>query len=203
MRSAIQAHGGPLAARTRSALLRQVTEAKQAARADTALRRIASLGTKIEGMPDEVEPKEARASGEGASYEALAKLERELRQLIEERLAGRDPGWWASRVPAEARNRAERRHANNETQYRWMRGQKASVVHYLDFPDYAAIICDDGNWNDAFGLVFGDRDLIGAKLRELGPIRRDVAHSRRLTPKQRAKLSLYADDITELIRRGT
>ncbi len=203
MRSAIQTHGGPLEPRTRSSLLRQVTASKQAAKAETTFWRIVSLETKIEGFPDVVEPTAPRAAGgEGADYEAMVRLERGLRRLIEERLEPLDSDWWGSRVPKAARNRAESRLVRNDAQYPWMRGKSVGVVHYLDFPDYATIICEDRNWGEAFEAVFGDRDLVGAKLRELGPIRRDIAHSRPLTEKQRKKLELYSEEILEMVDQG-
>ena len=67
------------------------------------------------------------------------------------------------------------------------------------FPDYAKIIFEPKNWEQAFSLVFVDAETLRVKLRELEPIRTDVAHSRKLSLAHR-RGETYGEDILTAIR---
>jgi hypothetical protein len=107
------------------------------------------------------------------------------------------------RVPDMIRSQAERRKANREKVWPWLDAGEHPVVEYLGFPDYAKIIFESKNWDQAFASVFVDADALRVKLRELEPLRTDVAHSRRLSPAHRRRLETYTEDILGAIRSAS
>ena len=186
-----------LGPRQTQSFLRLLAEADSAHRPDTSVRRVLEAVGRIEGW--QPPPRPARPSGQPS--DALHTLERELRRCIEGRLSRLTENWWIERVPEEVRSRAERRMSLREHVWPWLTGGEDSPIEYLDFPDYSRVLLDPQNWQQAFSPVFVDMDALRVKLRELEPIRNDVAHSRKVTVANAERLRLYAHELIDRMKR--
>jgi hypothetical protein len=196
-RQIVDEAGPQLSLRTKSCLRSGLATAESAKTPATVLRRTAAVVARLE----EYRPPAPRVPSPPPFPSVLHDLEVGLRTCIEKRLSALTPNWWLERVPKEQRERAEWRKASRERVWPWLDGGEHSVVEYLDFPDYAKIILEPANWGEAFAPVFVDPDSLRVKLKELEPIRNDVAHSRPLTKAHRNRLETYAEDILTAIGR--
>ena len=184
-------------------LLRRLRKVDEATRFDAKLRRVISVlnGIREEpmvyntGILQWLEQEKRHDIEAGEPYMTLMRLETHLRSFISSRLSSIDGNWWAGRVPQDVRERAEIRNLKNERPYPWETGRDLHPVAFVDFPDYAKIILRRDNWDQAFSAVFGDKEAISTKLRELEPIRNAIAHFRTLGRSQETKLELYAEEI--------
>lgn len=77
----------------------------------------------------------------------------------------------------------------------WNQEKNLPLIYYVDFPDYIKIITRKDNWNDVFAPIFGNREAVSTKLRELEPIR-NIAHSRDISIQVREKLEIYLKPIS-------
>lgn len=179
--------------RQTQSLLRLLAQAESAHRPDTVVRRVLEAIGRIEGW----QPPPVPSRLTEIPAETLQSLERQLRRCIEERLSRLAANWWSERIPEEVRTRAERRRSLRERVWPWLDGGEHRPMEYLDFPDYARIILEPQNWEQAFSPVFVDPDALRVKLRELEPIRNDVAHSRRVTAVNADRLRLYTRELAE------
>jgi hypothetical protein len=182
--------------RTCSSMLGALASADSAKTPATILRRTALALRRLEEYRPPLPPKQQVPP----FPRVLHDLEVALRGCIATRLSALTPDWWIERVPAELRARAEHRRAQRERVWPWLDGGDHDAVEYLEFPDYSKIILDPKNWEQAFAPVFVDPDTLRVKLKELEPIRNDVAHSRPLSKTHRNRLDTYADDIQTAIR---
>ncbi len=112
-------------------------------------------------------------------YKLLKLLEARLRELISQQLAAITPTWWKQRVPEGVRVNAEQRKEKRDRLWPWLVDQ-VSLVYYIDFADYSAIVGRQDNWKEVFQKVFRDRESVLVKLKELEQIRNDIAHTRDL-----------------------
>ncbi len=198
-RRAIETASTVLDPRTTRSLLSNLANVATASRPETILRGVAGCVNRLEAY----RPPPRRESLEPDFPEALRRLEAGLRGCIASRLSKLAPDWWTSCVPADLRGQAERRKANRERVWPWLRGGDHPAPEYLGFPDYAKIILEPANWDRAFKEVFVDRDALRVKLHELEPVRTDIAHSRSLSAAHRARLEAYsADLLTAIAARG-
>lgn len=184
---------GPHESRTLRAIL---ARAEAAQRPDTILRRVLEVVGRAEGwqpLPPSTDAGEPHAA-------SLHDLEREFRRCIERCLGSLTPNWWNDRIPSEVRTRAERRKSLRERVWPWLDGGDHPLVDYLDFPDYSKIILDSQNWPQAFSTVFVDPEALRVKLRELEPIRNDLAHLRPLGRANGDRLRLYSRELTRQMR---
>jgi hypothetical protein len=195
-REIVEASASTVGPRVLQSLHRGLADAEAARRADTVLRKVLL----VTGLLEAFRPTPLRQVSGPAYPESLHILETGLRGCIETRLSALTPNWWVERVPEELRKQAERRKANRERVWPWLEIGDHPVVEYLGFPDYARIIFEPKNWDQAFSLVFVDADALRVKLRELDPIRTDVAHSRKLTVVNQRRLETYAEDILLAVR---
>ena len=184
-------------ARQTQSFLRLLAQADSAHRPDTSVRKVLEAVGRVEGW--QPPPRPARLSEQPS--DALHTLERELRRCIEGRLSRLTENWWIERVPEEVRSRAERRMSLREHVWPWLEGGEDSPIEYLDFPDYSRVLLDPQNWQQAFSPVFVDMDALRVKLRELEPIRNDVAHSRQVTVANAERLRLYARELIDRMNR--
>ena len=194
-RRAIETASTVLDPRTTRSLLSNLANAATASRPETILRGVAGCVNRLEAY----RPPPRRVSLEPDFPEALRRLEAGLRGCIASRLSKLAPDWWTSCVPADLRGQAERRKANRERVWPWLRGGDHPAADYLGFPDYAKIILEPTNWDRAFKEVFVDRDALRIKLHELEPLRTDIAHSRSLSTAHRARLEAYSADLLAAI----
>ena len=136
------------------------------------------------------------------AYEILMELESNLRQLIKLRLSYLDPSWWNRFVPEDVRRRAVERKSRNERPWPGKSTSDEDLINYVDFADYSKILTKRDNWKNAFESVFKDEMQLASKLRELEPIRNEIAHSRKLTRRAHMKLVTYSEDILEAIHKN-
>jgi hypothetical protein len=197
LRQLVETASPALGHRFASSLRRNLADAEAAERTSTILRKVLRVAARLETF--RLAPPRVHAAAE--SMETLHALEQGLRGCIEGRLSAITPTWWMDRVPVQIRSRAEGWKARRDHVWPWLTGGDYSVVEYLGFPDYARIILEPGNWNQAFSVVFTDKASLEVKLRELEPIRTDLAHSRRLTPANHRRLATYSADILAAINR--
>jgi DGQHR domain-containing protein len=134
-----------------------------------------------------------------SAYEMLQNLETALRAVIIEVLSQTSRNWWTERISADVRRNAENRLSRNESIWPWYVGRSDHPIMYVDFPDYAKVIISNKNWV-LFQLIFRDPTITEAKLKELEPIRSDIAHPRPLTPDRYERLRLYSSDLLACIK---
>lgn len=184
------------------AFRRRIGKAKSAVKPETVLRR-----TRAEAETFSVyEPpksmrgdKDKSQAADGEARQLLQRLERALRDFIVDELSSASEDWWKERIPSDIRDNTERRRESREKPSPWDDSGDHRPIDYVDFPDYGKILLRKDNWRDTFKHHFQDKTVLQAKLRELQPIRNDVAHSRDLTDKQRQKLRLHAEEILDCI----
>lgn len=133
-----------------------------------------------------------------SAYIILNTLENKLRLLIATELDKITKEWWKQRIPDDVRNNAEDRKARNDNPWPW-HANDDPLISYLDFNDYVKVITKRDNWRDVFQKVFVDSELTSAKLRELDPIRKKIAHNRDLSEIDNARLELHANDLLTAI----
>jgi ribonuclease HIII len=117
------------------------------------------------------------------AYSLLDSFEPELRTFIREeleRVYGGD--WWVRGVPSEIRERAERRRRQEAE-----KGRDSDVMEHLEFSHYELVMHGD-NWSTVFKPVFQDGNSLLARLRPIQDIRNPVAHTRAISPADRATL---------------
>jgi hypothetical protein len=139
--------------------------------------------------------KPERSAGPSEDYMLLQNLEKTTRILLVSKLSALTSNWWVERVPADVRVAAEQRKRRREATWPWSTGESSDPIEYVDFADYAKIISRRDNWRDAFEKMFHDPEALRTKLRELEPIRNDIAHNRVLSRAAQDKLHLYARDL--------
>lgn len=133
----------------------------------------------------------------------LKKLEEKLRIFVENKL--RDTfgeNWWKQGVPHDVRIKAEENKRKNEKPWPWMGKREWPLICYINFTDYSKIILRRDNWRNIFERIFKDKVILEAKLKELEPIRNDIAHNRKLTVEQFEILKLYSSHIIKCIEES-
>ena len=126
----------------------------------------------------------------------MKELEKNLRECVEanlRRVYGDDS--WKAGIPDDVTKSAEKSKSGTEKPWPWFNREDLPLIHYVNFTDYEKIILRRDNWQATFKEVFKDDVIIQAKLRELEPIRNDVAHNRDLSPSQAEILKLYSRHI--------
>src|SRR2546422_4514099 len=176
--------------RFRRGLIVLLAEAENAHRPETILRRAGEAVDRVLSYAPRAQPQ-----GPSEDNLLLKRLEEALRECIVSGLSTLTPDWWMARVPDNVRSKAEGRKAKGESSWPWYGGKDLPLIYYVDFTDYSRIIRREDNWRDAFSHFFGDPEILQTKLRELEPIRNDVAHTRGLTENARDKLRVYSRDL--------
>lgn len=105
---------------------------------------------------------------------------------------------WIAFIPKDIRRNAEQRMRNENCQTS-KNSTSNSILDFLNFSDYVKIICNETNWSKYFGTVFPSKFWIEERLSEIGRIRNTIMHSRKPTQVAEMKLSLYTNEIVELI----
>ncbi len=137
---------------------------------------------------------------ESETYNMLKDLECALREFIVSKLSSTTKNWWKQKIPNDVRQEAEERKSRNAALWPWLEEEELHPIHYASFPDYVKIITRSDNWKQIFSVHFVDKNIISSKLRELEPIRNNVAHFRELRKPHKAKLRLYSKEILDCIR---
>ena len=147
---------------------------------------------------DSVEPTKKGS----APYEVLTDLEIKLRNCIGKSLEKIDANWWKSRVPADVRENAEKR--MNIQSKNVGRSEPFNPIDFVDFPDYLRIIIRKDNWKSTFKeIFFNDEQIAYAKLKELEPLRNNLAHGRALTDREVDKLDFLASELSSCMARNS
>jgi hypothetical protein len=130
--------------------------------------------------------------------EVLREFESMMRGVIAEAMqAGLGPTW-EEQLPRDIFERATVRMEANEKLWPWARNPAPELLQYLDFTDYYKIIGQ--KWDRCFANVFREKDIVLGKLRELDPMRKTIMHTRNsLEPLERQRLSIYYDDMKQLV----
>ena len=136
------------------------------------------------------------------SQDVLRNLENSLRRSIERQLSRTASDWWNTCLPVDVRIRAESRKQRRETVWPWYPPTSTNNMDYLDFSDYRKIIMFQPNWDQCFKQIFSSLSFIETKLSELEPIRHDIAHSRKLSPRAIDKLRIYCEEIETCLKRA-
>lgn len=194
VKTEVDALRGAMDERTRRGLARALAEARNAQRPDTILRRCSGVMDRVLAYEPQV-AKPERSAGPSEDYMLLQNLEKTTRILLVSKLSALTSNWWVERVPADVRVAAEQRKRRREATWPWSTGESSDPIEYVDFADYAKIISRRDNWRDAFEKMFHDPEALRTKLRELEPIRNDIAHNRVLSRAAQDKLHLYARDL--------
>lgn len=149
---------------------------------------------RIERQLDEIVIADKDSSFNVAGYELLYTLERMLRDVIHQRIMVPNAKDLASKIPNDVlegmtgRKRAEEQCNVAEGEY--------ELIEYCDFTDLKRIL-EKGRNRNLFRDIFSEDEIktVFAKLAELDPIRKKIAHSRPLTRREFERLKLYASDI--------
>lgn len=195
----VQEGNGGIPPKTAASLRSAVVSARSLKGPAPILRKVIQAASRIEAM-EPPRPKVLPADP-GVDYTRLKSLEQALRNLTQVRLRKLTAQWWKTRVPQGVRANAEKRLQAQDRKWPWHNDGSTSPIDFLDFSDYAKIIIDPTNWNDAFREAFGEAKVIEVKLLELEPIRNAVAHSRDLSQQHREKLRLYSRELLTLMGR--
>lgn len=187
-------------------LLRKLNQVTRYSKTETKIMRVLAVLDEISSLllvynsslPREAEMKEKEKK---KPYETLQRLENALREFIYRELSKITPNWWIQRVPSDVRQLAEGRKAGNESLWPWHQEKDLPLIYYVDFPDYIKIITRKDNWKDVFAPIFRDKEAISTKLRELEPIRNDIAHSREISAQAGKKLEIYAKEVIAAIKK--
>lgn len=181
-------------------LLKKLNQVSRYTKTETKIRRMLAILDDVSCLPlvysrslptrEAVEEKKKKMP-----YDNIQRLENTLREFISKELSKRIPDWWVQRVPLDVRQLAEGRKAKNENLWPWHQEKDLSLMYYVDFPDYIKIITRKDNWKEVFAPIFRDKESISTKLKELEPIRNDIAHSREISVQAGKKLEIYAREI--------
>ena len=135
-------------------------------------------------------------------YELLFTLERMLRDLIHQRIIIPHKKDLISKIPADVLLDMKTRKLAEETSD--IVEKTYELIEYCDFTHLKKILDKGRNW-EFFRDIFTEEEMRGvyAKLGELDPIRKKVAHSRPLTRDEFERLRLYASDIFKKLKKNT
>lgn len=187
-------------------LLRKLNQVIRCSKTETKIKRILMVLDEVSSLhlvynshlPTE---KEIREKERKMPYDTLLRLENALREFISKELSKITPDWWIQRVPSDVCQRAEDRKARSENLWPWHQEKDLPLIYYVDFPDYIRIIIRKDNWKETFSSKFKDKEAVSAKLRELEPIRNDIAHSRDVSAQAREKLEIYVREIIAAMQK--
>lgn len=188
-----------------SRVLSKLAGVYSATKLETKIRKLVGILESLSGMPliynSEISRREdeRKKKVRESSHDTLKRLETRLREVIEKELSAITPSWWKQRITNDVRTNAEARKNAHDNLWPWYSSTAGSPMSFLDFNDYAKIVARSDNWKDVFVKIFSEKELIQAKLRELDPLRKAVAHSRDLGPRDLARLEVIAGDIMAAI----
>ncbi len=181
-------------------LLRKLNPVIRCSKTETKIKRVLAVLDEVSSLPlihnmslptkEEVKEKEKKMP-----YETFQRLENAFREFISGELSKITPDWWIQRVPPDVREHAEDRKTKSENLWPWHHEKDLPLIYYVDFPDYIKIITRKDNWKDIFAPIIRDKEAVSTKLRELEPIRNDIAHSREISAHAREKLEIYVREI--------
>ena len=132
-------------------------------------------------------------------YQALRRIERELRALIVQVLHSLEGDKWLYRaLPQGMADNWLRKHEaakrNGE--------QEQDPIHFADFTDYLPIVQKKNLWREGFNTVFGRKSDIEESLQRLAAIRIPDMHARPMTQDDLLLVRVEGNRILRAIRRA-
>lgn len=187
-------------------LFRKFNPVFRCTKTETKIKRVLAALDEVSSLPlvynmSLLTEKEIKEKEKKMPYDTLQSLENSLREFISMELSKITPDWWIQRVPADVRQHAEERKAKDEKLWPWHQEKNLQLIYYVDFPDYIKIITRKDNWKDVFAPIIRDKDAVSTKLRELEPVRNNIAHSREISTHAREKLEIYAREINAAMKK--
>lgn len=133
------------------------------------------------------------------AYKTLSKIERFLRGLIQQKIIEPYQDILQNKLPDGLLDEWNKRKKQEEKNRLVDNGYE--LIEYSDFTDLKRIL-DKGRNIELFSDVANIEDLKGltAKLHELDPIRKKIAHFRPLSKREFDKLRMYAEDILRIFK---
>jgi len=130
------------------------------------------------------------------AYAFLCDLEVSLRHLIQERIVMPYESNLASKIPDIILKSWEEKKKNDSD------NEDYRLIDYSDFTDLK-IILEKGRNKELFSDLFNHEQYkaLIAKLHELDPIRKKIAHFRPLTERELTRLTLYHRDILTIVQK--
>jgi hypothetical protein len=114
------------------------------------------------------------------AYELIYLIEVGLREFLIYTFGKDDQKWWKQRLPPDVLDKLKQGR-EKERKIKWIELIPHHPLYYIDFPDLKRVIEVRENWHDAFQKILGDKDVYCGGLRELEPIRNNIAHNRRIS----------------------
>jgi hypothetical protein len=159
-----------------------------------------SSASNVDSRPTHTRPQMARKSPtlvhtapttNEEAYSLLFQLENALRELLIETLERLDgPQAFRHRLPGDLFTRYKQAIAE-ERQAVQMGYVPQHPLYYLDFPHLREIITSRPNWDEAFGTIFGRKDVFSANYAQLEFTRNRVAHNRLISPMELQSLRTH------------
>jgi hypothetical protein len=119
-----------------------------------------------------------RSSDTLKGFACMLRLEAALRQLVIEQLSAiAGPKWHKQRLPSDVNEKLVEG-PKYERAFKWFEFTPHHPICYVDFPDLLKIIVRADNWNTCFSAIFGNKDNLAAKYREIELVRNKIAHTR-------------------------
>ena len=114
------------------------------------------------------------------AYKLMYEIEVGLREFIIVSLGKDDQKWWKRRLPSDVMKKLIDGR-EKERKIRWVELISHHPLYYIDFPDLKKVIEVGDNWRDIFQKTLGDKDVFCGGLRELEPVRNNLAHNRKVS----------------------
>lgn len=144
------------------------------------------------------DPEEEGLARTNAAHDRLQRLERLLRKFINEQMTrafGAD--WSKHRLPnglydqwQEKKRKAEQAGA-----------EERALIEYIDFTDYALLVCRSDNWREVFAAFFNRQESVRETFQRLHPIRLDTAHGRLITQDDELLLHVEVRRLVNAIKK--
>lgn len=129
-------------------------------------------------------------------YQYIYVFENILRYIIKNELSSKyGDVWWDKCVSSAIKYNVKGR-KQGEDKDRWHIKRGADNIYYTDLDDLGKII--DKNWDD-FKAIFPKQHWIKARIEEITKSRNIVAHSNKLSDKEKARIRMYYDDLIKQI----
>jgi Swt1-like HEPN len=124
-------------------------------------------------------------------FAVLFCFENSVRRLVQERLEERHgAGWWEQKVASSVRTSAEKTQ-KNAISNTWLDGVGKGMISFLTFGQLRKVIVD--NWPDFEDLI-PSQPWLAQRMDEIEAVRNYVAHSRTVSERELARLTMYIED---------
>jgi hypothetical protein len=133
------------------------------------------------------------------AYPYVYVLENSLRSLILTKFAATAEWWDNPKIVSPETQGYAKRIQEAESKYGWLKERGNHPIYYVGLFELFKVI--ERNWSTTFKDVFPDLSLLSAWVKELVPIRNQIAHNVKIRTQERDNLKLRTDYICRLIER--